>query len=125
MNNLTFVNNLRDLIKEKYNIDISNLNEKYKEINIMDNLNIPLDLLEKYQITQFLRKQSLITTEDFFSFKEDISLNEITNEYKFKDIFISFVGLRLYQQEKDLKEANEILLQHLTSAKRFLVLYLL
>ena len=87
----------------------------------MDNLNIPLDLLEKYQITQFLRKQSLITTEDFFSFKEDISLNEITNEYKFKDIFISFVGLRLYQPEKDLKEANEILLQHLTSAKRFLV----
>ena len=120
MNSLTFAINLHELIKEKYNIDISDTDEKYREITMDNNLNLPLDLLEKYEITQFLRKQSLITTEDFFSFKDVITLNNVKDEFKFNDILISFVGLRLYQPEPQLKKLNEILLKYLTTQKKFL-----
>lgn len=121
MNSLTFVNNLHNLIEEKYCIDISNVKGKYKEITMENNANLPLDFLKKYEISQFLIKESLITTEDFFGFNDDIKLSKIRDDYKFNDTFISFIGLRLSQLEPPLKAFNKEFLKHLTSLKIYTI----
>lgn len=121
MKNLTFINNLCDLIKEKYNIDISNINDAYREIDVEKYTNMPLDFLKKYGTSLFLAKQSLIATEDFCGFKDEIKLKEITNDYKYKDKIISFIGLRLYQPEPELQNMNRVILQHLTAFNNFIV----
>lgn len=121
MNNLEFITKLYNFVKETYNIDISNCDGPYKEILTKDYIKLPLGLKKKFEIECFLHQQSLLTSEDFCGFTNGVKLSEITKDYKFNDKYISFMGLRLYELDPQIKKWNTAILQHLTAFNNFVV----
>lgn len=121
MNNLTFINNVHSLIKEKYDIDISDLSDFGKEFLTEEYSTLPYDYKNNFETKVFLEKQSLITTEDFFGFENELKLNEIQPDFTFKEKVISFLGLRLTQPNPHLKSLNKEVVKYLTAFNNFIV----
>ena len=121
MNNLKFINILDELLREKYDIDITSLSAKRKPIGIPQFNNLPLDLINKNNIDKFLLKQNLIATEDFLGFKDQVKLVDISRDFKYNDELISFIGIRIFEINPDIKSFNKLMLDYLTISKSFII----
>lgn len=111
VNNLEFVNNIEELLEIPDFHRKGRFTKKEKKIFQKNVVNIEYKYVEKYKTKYLFPYETLITTEDFFSFEPKIEIKNITSNLMWKDKKISVFGVRMEKPRPQMKQLNQELLK--------------
>lgn len=107
VNNPEFITQIESLL-EIPNFHKKNTFTKKEQSLFYKNINtIEYKYKEKYNTQYFLPYETIISTEDFFSFDNKLNLKDITKELTWEDKKISFLAIRLEKVRPQVKSLNE------------------
>lgn len=116
--NLDFISKIEDLLNFKQFINNTAFTNK-EIVELNKNIkNIEYNYYEKYEVDNFFDKETLISTEDFLGFEDNLSLTDISDNFTIKDKNIYFLNLRLNKVNKTAENINNKLLQKLNNYNR-------
>ena len=95
MNNKSFIEDIKSFFLEEHTIDISNNDDdECKEIDLLMHLTLPFKLKGKQEISHFLERCSMIASEDFLGFKNELKISLISKDLQINEKPISFMLIR-------------------------------
>jgi len=113
LNNRNFLEKLKTVVLENYNVKINSIceNENERKISKNEYLNLPFLLLKKYNINIFLPMATYVASEDFCSFKHQLKIGQITNDFYSDQIKrnISVLNIRANVITDAFLELNKLL----------------
>lgn len=107
-NNIEFIRNIESLLEIDDLTCIQNDEDIEKVAPQLKN--IEYDFFEKYDVQYFFEPETMISTEDFLSFNNSVDVNDITQDFKYKEKNITFLNLRLNHVNTQGRELNKKLL---------------
>ena len=93
--------------------------KKERKLFLKNVINIEYKYLEKYNTQHFFPYETLISSEDFFSFDDILKINDIKQDLTWKEKKITFFGIRMEKVNPQVKKLNQCLLNLLLNYNIF------
>lgn len=110
VNNSNFVNQIESLLEIPDFHKKSRFTKKINELFNKNVQNIEYNFCVKYNTKYVFSPETLIATEDFFSFDEVLQINDITENLEWNNLKITALAIRMEKPRPQIKHINQQLL---------------